>query len=363
MDTDVRERGGKRPRPTVPCSQACVVGVRSKEALKASGVHSSVAFAAAWCALRYYARGRSNTGLGACCALHPLCSRRQCSSFWVDSKQNIAFDPHELAKVFERCTTDSTDVAVSFIELCDAWNTMDDPPWLWNVARTELHQLKLVASEPIWEVEAAHSKLEQTRRDGVHQLVCAVQCERHRRLAVVLDLPYRRAKPSMSAIDVQGPSMQATMDVTSENFGYAVAIDALIVGWKADGGTPRQQMPPFTTAYEEMVEARAEVAAAAPSVGDHNGETAETELVQGGLRHHPASGEDLSTLQTLATQYPDRFIGLGGRGKNGKPSSSGWRFVREERQAGRSTKFRADDANGNRVGCGTLLECVLLTLS
>lgn len=194
--------------------------------------------------------------------------------------------------------------------------------------------------------------LNQTRHDGIYMLVCAIKNGRHSH-AVTLELPHRRSKPNMSALNSHG-SANAIIEVTRANFEYAVLVKPKVVGWKKDGGQSRQRMPPFTTAFKEMKEAEDEAVVAAIDE-----EEQEEEL----RTHHPSSGDDLKTLKELAKQHPAHFMGHGTISRNGKPSSSGWTFVSEERAADRKTEFRACNLNGDRICSGTLLQCVHATLA
>ena len=230
-------------------------------------------------------------------------------------KQGVVIGPQKLADRFEY-SADCWDEGMTINEFCAKWNGQHQSTCVKNDDGTELYLLKLEASEPIWDIGDAYEQLVETRRHGINMLVCAIKDGRLSH-AVTLDIPLRRSKPNMSAINSHG-ARRAIIDVTELNFEYAVLIDPLVVGWKKDGGNARQRMPSFTTAYKEMKAGEAEQE---EMMDDH----VEAEFSQ---PHHPDSDEaELAALKNIAQSHPELHVGCGNVGRNGRPSKSGWRGV------------------------------------
>jgi hypothetical protein len=225
---------------------------------------------------------------------------------------------------------------ITIVDFCEKWNAQRSKVWIKNVDNSERYQVRLDASDPITNIEAAYEKLEQVR--GVLLLVCAVSHGTIKSHAVTVDMPYR-AKPKLRAINSWGAD-DAVIDVTRDTFQCALLIDPIVEAWVVGGGAVREKDYKCTTAYKEMKQ---------------------QEEAEDARPHHPGSDTaELAALKKIAQTHPTLHIGCGMFARNGKLSQSGWWGVIPETDMTRKGPWQAKTGEGNkkRLANGSLLECV-----
>ena len=132
--------------------------------------------------------------------------------------------------------------------MCDVWNdNFQEDSWFDDTDHKCRYRIK-VNYKRLDTIEEAYAHMQKV--DGVLLMMVAIDTDEtgHSKHALAVDKPYKKVN-EMRGLNSWGAS-QAFMEVTAENFNYAVTVDPVILEKKH--GKTKSEIPSLTRSFNEM---------------------------------------------------------------------------------------------------------------
>ena len=134
------------------------------------------------------------------------------------------------------------------VPMCDVWNdNFQEDSWFDDTDHKCRYRIK-VNYQRLDTIEEAYAHMQKV--DGVLLMMVSINTDAtgHSRHALAVDKPYRKVN-EMRGLNSWGAS-QAFMEVTAENFNYAVTVEPVILEKKH--GKTKSEIPSLTRSFNEM---------------------------------------------------------------------------------------------------------------
>ena len=160
-------------------------------------------------------------------------------------KYAVPVDVHDIVSAVER-ECDCWE-GKHLVPMCDAWNEKFQDKWFKDIDKKCRYRIK-VDYKRLDTIEEAYAHMQKV--DGVLLMMVAIDTDEtgHSKHALAVDKPYKKVN-EMRGLNSWGAS-QAFMEVTAENFNYAVTVEPVILEKKQ--GKNLSELPSLTRSFSDM---------------------------------------------------------------------------------------------------------------